>query len=83
MDASKPETVERLLVAPEARDRWALIKEEDYPLIMAEYTRQMRDFVEKTSNDIGTIRSWVIFYGVVTILGIMVSLLAFCTAFIP
>lgn len=64
--------VERFLVAPDVKERWGLIDKEDYPLIMAEYTLQMRDYSKQTNEAVNSIKGWVTFVGILLILQIVV-----------
>ena len=66
------ETVERLLVAPEVKERWALVDKDDYPVVMAEYTRQMKNYTKQTNDAVKSIKGWVTFFGVLLIIQILV-----------
>lgn len=64
--------VERFLVAPDVKERWGLIDKEDFPLIMDEYTLQMRDYSKQTNEAVNSIKGWVTFFGILLILQIVV-----------
>ena len=72
MADKKTETVERLLVAPEVKERWALVDKEDYPVVMAEYTRQMKDYAKQTNAAVNSIKGWVTFFGILLMIQILV-----------
>jgi hypothetical protein len=75
MADNKTETEERLLIAPEVKERWALVDKEDFPLVMAEYTRQMRDFSKQTNDAVKSIKGWVTLFGILAIIALVVSFL--------
>ena len=72
MTDKKPETVQRLLISKEVKDRWGLIQEEDYPLIMADYTRQILENSKQTNDAVKSIKGWITFFGVLLIIQIIV-----------
>ena len=63
--------MERLLVALEVKERWALVEKDDFPLVMAEYTLQMRGFSKQTNDAVKSIKGWVTFFGILLILQIV------------
>ena len=72
MTDKKPETVQRLMISKEVKDRWGLIQEEDYPLIMADYTRQILENSKQTNDAVKSIKGWITFFGVLLIIQIIV-----------
>ena len=73
MAEKKPKTVQRLTIAPEVKERWKLVPDEDFPLVMAEYTRQMRDHAKQTNAAVTSIKGWVTLFGLLLLLQIVVS----------
>lgn len=63
-----------LYVPDEVRERWSLIKPEDYELLNAEHLRQIYDLQLRTTNAVESIKGWVVFFGVITILGMLATL---------
>lgn len=70
---------EKLVVGDATRDRWELVSKDDYPLLMLEYARMVTLQNIAIKNSIDTIKVWVVFFGLLVILGMIIS---FCTVII-
>lgn len=62
-----------LQVSDRTRDEWKGIPPEEYPLVNAEHIRQLVEIQKHTQKSIDSIKSWVIFFGLLTILGMIVG----------
>ena len=66
------ETDHRPLITKDVTDRWELVQEKDYPLVMVEFTRQVRDYTKQTNATVNSIKGWVTFFGILLIIQIIV-----------
>ena len=80
MTENSQETVWRILVTEEMKQRWGLLSEEDYSLVMAEYARlelvELKNIENKIDSIQGRVKSihgWVLFFGALAVLSLIGS----------
>jgi len=73
--------ISRMKIPDSTKITWELVSKDEYPLLMLEYTRRIQDQSMITMKMIDSIRNWVIFFGVLVVIGLIVTLFNACTAF--
>ena len=73
----KPRKTEAIYISDEVRERWGLMKSEDFEMLNTEYLRQMYLMQNKSTNAIIEIKRWVILFGVLVVLSGIFAVLNF------
>ena len=74
MAEKKPATVQRTVIPQELKDRYILMTEKDYPVLMAEYTRLILENTQQTKAAVNSIKGWVTFFGLLLLLQIVITI---------
>ena len=81
MFKKKPRKTEAIYISDEVRERWGLMKSEDFEILNTEYLRQIYLMQDKSTNAIIEIKRWVLLFGVLVVLGGILAVINFFLQF--
>ena len=63
-----------IYIGDKVRERWGAMTSEDHEILNSEYLWQIYLMQNRATKAVESIKGWVVFFGVITILGIIFSL---------